>query len=84
MLPADVRAANSAGSRVSSTWRAGALQRQHLLERHRLQLARERFVQRRPLLAVQHRVVGEIGRRVRLIGGDQLDEGAPCVIGCSA
>ena len=54
--------------------RADRLQRQHLIERHRVQLARQRLVERRPLLAVQHGVVGEVRRRVGLIGGDQLDE----------
>ena len=54
--------------------RAERLQRQHVIEPHRLHLPRQRFVERRALLAVQHRVVVEVGRRVGLIGGDQLDE----------
>ena len=45
--------------------------------------ARERLVERRPLLGVQHRVVGEVGRRVRLIGGDSSTN-ASRLIGCSA
>ena len=53
---------------------ADLLDREHLFERHRVQLAQQRFVERRPLLAVEHGVVGEIRRRVREIGRDQLDE----------
>ena len=69
-----MRGGELAGSRVSRICAAGPLQRQHQLQRHRVQLARQRLVQRRPLLAVQHRVVGEVGGRVGLIRRHQIDE----------
>jgi len=45
-----------------------------LLDGQRLQFARERLIQRRPHTAVQHGVVGEVRRRIRLIRGHELDE----------
>jgi len=45
-----------------------------LVDRQRLELARERLLERRPLAAVQHRVVGEVRRRVGLVGRHQIDE----------
>ena len=54
--------------------RAFSLERQHALERQRVELARQRLVERRTLLAVQHRVVDEVGWRVGLVGGDEIDE----------
>ena len=53
--------------------RASLLQREHAVERQRVH-ARQRFVERGPLFAVQHGVVIEVGRRVRLIGRHHLDE----------
>ena len=73
-LPARCAAANSAGSRVSRICPPTSLQREQLIQRHRVDFARQRLVQRRPLLAVQHGVVGEVGGRVGLIGGHQIDE----------
>ena len=74
MLPARCAAANSAGSRVSSNWAPTCLQGQHVVERQRVHFASQRLVERGPLLAVQNGIVGEVGRRVRLVGGDQVDE----------
>ena len=51
------------------------LQLEAVVERKRPQLPCERFGERLPFSAVQHGVVGEIRRRLGLIGGDQLDEG---------
>ena len=50
-LPARCAAANSPGSRVSRICAPDACSASTLVERHRLQLARQRLVQRRPLLA---------------------------------
>ena len=58
------------GSRVSRICAPSTCKRQHRVERQRIHLARQRLVQRGPLLAVQHGVVVEIGRRFGLIGGD--------------
>jgi hypothetical protein len=44
-------------------------------ERERLHLPGERLIERGALLAVEHGVIGEIGRSFRLIGGDHADEG---------
>ena len=74
MLPARCAAANSAGSRTSRICAPDVLQREQAIERDRVHHAGQRLVERRPLAAVQHRVVGEVRRRVRLIGGHQLDE----------
>ena len=53
--------------------RAHRLQRQDVIERQRAD-SLQRLVQRRPLLAVQNRVVGEVRRGVGLIRRDQFDE----------
>ena len=74
MLPARCAAANSAASRVSRICAPTRLQCKHGVERQRVHLARQRFVQRRPLFAVQHGVIGEVGRSFRLIGGHHLNE----------
>ena len=78
MLPARCAAANSRRIARVEHLRADRLQRQHVIERQRVQLARQRFVERRPLLAVQHGVVGEIRRRVGLIRGDRARRTPPC------
>jgi hypothetical protein len=54
---------------------ANRLHGEHDIESERLHLTRERFIECRPLLAVEHRVIGEVGRRFRLIGGHHSDEG---------
>ena len=73
MLPARCAAAKSTASRVSRIC-APPRAAPAPIERQRVQLARERLVERRTFLAVQHGVVGEVRRRVGLIGGDQIDE----------
>jgi len=45
-----------------------------LFDCQRFQFARERLIERRPLTAVQHGVVGEVRRCIGLIGGHQFDE----------
>ena len=74
MLPRRCAAANSIGSRVSSSCAPRCGELGDRVERERLELARQRVGERRPLLAVEHGVVGEVRRRVGLIGRDQVDE----------
>src|SRR3979490_291592 len=50
------------------------LNRENLVERHRVQFAGKRLVEGRVFLTVQHRIIGEVGRRVRLIGRDEIDK----------
>jgi hypothetical protein len=52
---------------------ADRLKSEELIESHRVDVP-QRLVERRPLLAVQHGIVSEIRRGVRLIGRDQIDE----------
>src|SRR5487761_424295 len=54
--------------------RARRLQFKQTVESERVHLARQRLVQCRPLLAVQHCVIGEVGRSFRLVGGHHLNE----------
>ena len=73
MLPARCAAANSPGSRVSRICAPTRLQCKQVVERHRIH-AGQRLVERGPLFAVQHGVIGEVGRGFGLIGGHHLDE----------
>jgi len=57
--------------------RAGVDSGGDLFDAHRLQLASERLLERRPLTAIQYGVIGEICGRIGLIGGDQFDEAFP-------
>src|SRR4029077_5477434 len=55
--------------------RASGLELQEAIEFERLQLALQRFIERRTLFAVQHGVVDKIGRSLGLVSGNQLYEG---------
>ena len=72
----DVQFEHATGYTPAEHLRTHRLQRQNLLERQRAD-AFQRLVQRRPFLAVQHRVVGEVRRRIGLIGGHEIDERLP-------
>ena len=54
--------------------RAGRLKLKQDVEAHWIHFERKRLIERWPLFAVQHRIVIEVGRSVRLIGGHHLDE----------
>ena len=67
-----MRGGEVAGVARVDNLRADLLHREHVCERHRAAL--ERRVQRRPLLGVEDGVVCEIGRRLGLIRGHDVDE----------
>ena len=73
-LPARCAAANPPGRACPESARRRAGVRERCSSGIGFSSARERIVERRMFLGVEHRVVGEIRRRVGLIGRDQLDE----------
>jgi len=54
--------------------RTRALRGKQLIERQWLELACQRLIERGPLAAVQHRVVGEVRGCLGLVGRDEVDE----------
>ncbi len=49
-----------------------------LVDRERSELARQSLIERWTLAAVEHGVVREVRRRVRLVCGDEFEERLPC------
>ncbi len=64
--------------------RAAGLQLQDLVKGQRIHFVRQGLVQRRMLVAVEHGIVIEVGRSIRLVGGDDLDEGFSGQVGRKA
>ncbi len=54
--------------------RAGRLHGEYLVKPERLHFARQSLIKRRPLAAIQHGIVCEVRWRLRLVGGDEIDE----------
>ena len=73
MLPARCAEPNSAGSRSIQDLRSAPLQGENSIEGHRVD-AGQGLLERRPLLAIQDRVIVEVGGSFGLVGSNYLNE----------